>query len=476
MTRTTAVPLTLLLSILAAVARGDEASDRVDASLASWDRRDSPGAAVTVVKDGRIVYAKGVGMADLEHDVPITPRTPFFIASVTKQFTAYAITRLAAEGRLSLDDDVRRHLPELADFGREVTVRHLLHHTSGLRDYGSLLVLAGGQDGDMVRRDEVFRLLFGQRELNFDPGAEHEYCNSNYVLLAKIVERTSGLDYGNWLAAHVFGPLGMTSSGLGADPGRIIKGRAFSYGPRDGGRGYRALRWPSTTYGEGNLYASAEDLARWFRFLGRARSGDRDGDILNQMERPGRLKDGTPIPYALGLVAREHGGERVVGHSGAWEGYRAYAGLFPDRDLGVVVLSNDESFDAEGTAMKVADAYLGRRASPPGLARPAEAATAPRPESHGPITADPSAYRGRYTSAELGMTYEVVMHRASIAIRIPRLADLPLEPAGADHFAGYPLEGARADYQFDRGQSGRVRGLRVSFLGVRNLRFDRHVP
>ena len=196
----------------AAESSPDSTAAKVDALFAEWAKPDSPGCAVAVVRGGTILYAKGYGMADLEHGIPITPRTVFYIGSVGKQFTAYAVVRLAQQGKLSLDDEIHKYLPELHDFGRPVTIRHLIHHTSGLRDYFELLSLAGTRQEDLVTQKDLLRMIWKQRELNFSPGERHLYSNSNYALLATIVERVTGESFRDWMARNVFAILDMNQT------------------------------------------------------------------------------------------------------------------------------------------------------------------------------------------------------------------------------------------------------------------------
>jgi CubicO group peptidase (beta-lactamase class C family) len=363
----------------AMAAPGDERTAKVDALFANWNKRDSPGAALAVVQGGKVLHAKGYGMADLEHDVPITPQTPFYIASVAKQFTAFAIARLAQQGKLSLDDDIRKHLPELHDFGKTVTIRNLIHHTSGLRDYLILLMLAGGRQGDLITQKDALRLLRGQRELDFPPGEQHSYSNSNYILLATIVERVTKQTYHDWMAKNVFEPLGMSRSEVGDDPGRIIKGRAFSYAPQPGAKAgvhFKTLVEPISSYGDGNIFCSAEDLARWLSHFGRPRVGDEA--TIKQMYEPGKLLDTIPLSYAFGLVIGEYRGLSLIGHGGGWAGYRTYVGWFPEHDLGIIILSNDASFDPQPLAMKVADIYLAEHLTNPGRSEPDGSRDEPR--------------------------------------------------------------------------------------------------
>ena len=210
----------------------------IDALLAKWNKPGMPGAAVAVIHNGKIVYKRGVGMADIEREVPITPTTPFHVASVSKQFTAFAIHLLAQDGKLSLDDDIRKHLPELHDFGKTITIRHLINHTSGLRDQWNLLAMAGWRLEDVITEDDIFRLIRRQRALNFEPGHEFAYSNTGYTLLALIVKRVSGQPLPAFAKERMFRPLGMVNTHFHDNYGTLVKGRALSYGRSTAGDFY----------------------------------------------------------------------------------------------------------------------------------------------------------------------------------------------------------------------------------------------
>jgi CubicO group peptidase (beta-lactamase class C family) len=389
--------LHLLPSLLCLIACGSHAADgpaaapspgpiaaKVDALFAEWAKPDSPGCAVAVVRGGRVLYAKGYGMADLEHNVPITPRTVFYVGSVSKQFTAYAVVQLAEQGKLSLDDEARKYLPELHDFGKPVTIRHLIHHTSGLRDYFELLKLAGTREGDLITQKDLLGIIWKQRELNFPPGERHQYSNSNYALLATIVERVAGEPLRDWMAHNVFAPLGMQQTLVCDDHQRIIKDRAWSYRSDPGTMGaFKTVVFPYSGYGAGGIYSTVEDLARWMSNLAKPRAGDER--VIRQMLERGRLNSGEKIKYAFALFVDEHRGLKRIGHTGSLAGYRAYVGLFPDQDLGVIVLSNLASFPP-GKAMQLADLFLPKQVATLKAAK-ASSATAPAPDGRTPASA-----------------------------------------------------------------------------------------
>lgn len=235
----------------------DPLTKKVDQLFATWDKPESPGAAIAVIKDGVVVYKRGYGSANLEYNVPITPQTVFHVASVSKQFTAFAIALLAHQGKLSLDDDIRKHLPEVPDFGKKITIRHLIHHTSGLRDQWTLLGMAGWRLDDVITKEHILKMVRHQKELNFDPGAENLYSNTGYTLLAVIVERVSGQSFRDYTDANIFKPLGMTNTHFHDDHERIVKNRAYSYSPAGPGGGFKAAPLNYANVGATSLFTTA---------------------------------------------------------------------------------------------------------------------------------------------------------------------------------------------------------------------------
>jgi CubicO group peptidase (beta-lactamase class C family) len=273
-------------------------AEEVDEIFSEWDRPDSPGCALAVVKGGEVVYKRGYGMANLEYDVPITPRTIFHVASVSKQFTDFAIAILTDEGRLSLDDEVRAHVPELPDFGEPITIRHLIHHTSGIRDQWELLVAAGWRMDDVITTDDVLELVGRQRELNFRPGSEYLYCNTGYTLMAVIVERVTGSSLREFCAERIFEPLGMLDTHFHDDHREIVRGRAYSYSPREEG-GFQHSVLSYATVGATSLFTTVEDLARWDQNFYEAKVGG--SAVVDLVQTPGVLNDGERLRYAFGL-------------------------------------------------------------------------------------------------------------------------------------------------------------------------------
>jgi CubicO group peptidase (beta-lactamase class C family) len=463
---------------------GAALSARVDQLLETWDHPGSPGAVVAVVRDGEVVHARGYGAANLEYGIPITPTSVFHIASVSKHFTTFAIALLAREGRLSLDDDVRSHLPEVPDFGRTITIRHLVHHTSGLRDQWELLAMAGWRLDDVITREHILKMIAHQRELNFEPGAEYLYSNSGYTLLAEIVARVSGQPFTQFTRERIFRPLGMERTHFHDDHQRIVPGRAYSYAPAEGG-GWRAMPLNYANVGATSLFTTVEDLARWERNFLTGEVGGRA--LLDAMATRGVLNDGNQIPYAHALIWGEHRGLRTLGHSGADAGYRTVYLRFPDQRLAVIVLSNLSSFNPTAVAQQVAEVYLAEHLQPArarrAAAEPASPRAAPLQSSAGygksggaePASRNASAelaqYTGDYYSEELGTTYRILLRDGVLVAEHRRHTDTPLTGTVRDRFVGDNWW--FRSVQFSRDDAGRVDGFLLSGGRVRNLRFVR---
>jgi CubicO group peptidase (beta-lactamase class C family) len=333
----------------------------VDQLFAQWAKPNSPGASIAVIENGKIIYRRGYGAANLEYDVPNTPATVFHLASISKQFTAFAIYLLAQDGKLSLEDDVRKYLPRLHDFGKVITIRQLLHHTSGIRDQWSLLSLAGWRLDDEITDDDVARLLFQQTELNFPPGDQFLYSNSGYTLLALVVKQVSGESLPEFAKKHIFDPLGMAHTHFQQNYNVVVKDRAYSYARQPDGT-YRYVALTYSTVGPSNLFSTAGDLALWDENFYRGKVGG--PAMLAQMQEKGKLNDGKEIAYASGLIIGKYRGLKTVEHSGADAAYRTNILRFPDQHFSVVVLANAGDLDTTALSFKIADIYLTDRLQP----------------------------------------------------------------------------------------------------------------
>jgi CubicO group peptidase (beta-lactamase class C family) len=331
-------------------------ADEIDKIFAPFVKPDSPGCSVAVLKDGRIIFARGYGWANLEYDVPITPQTVFEAGSVSKQFTAAAILILAAEGKLGLEDDIRKHLPEVPDFGRPITLRHLLTHTSGLRDQWNLLSTAGRPMGQAVHTpEEILDLVSLQQELNFQPGDDYLYCNTGYALAAWVVQRVAGQTLADFSRERIFRPLGMNHTKWRDDFSAIVKGRATAYSADNEGRLHQNMPFTNVC-GNGGLLTTASDLLLWAENFWNPRVVGRES--LNLMEVPATLKDGTALAYALGLRREVYRGLSEISHAGSTAGYRAFLARYPDQHTAFALLSNFAGVNPIQLARKVADVVL----------------------------------------------------------------------------------------------------------------------
>ncbi len=336
----------------------DTTSRMVDRLFEAWRNNDAdgPGCALGVSRNGEVLYERGYGMANMETGTPITPSSIFHVASVSKQFTAMAVMLLARDGKLSVDDDIRKYVPEIPDYGTPITIRHLLTHTSGLRDQWALLRLARGRfEENRITDADVLDIASRQRSLNFTPGAEYVYSNTGYTLLALIVRRVSGKSLRDFSDERIFKPLGMTKTHFHDDYTMLVPGRTSAYARR--GDGWRVSIPNFDTYGATSLFTTVGDLLKWEANLERPTVGD--SALFREMEAPGRLTSGDTIDYGFGLSAGRYRGAPVVGHGGADAGYRSYVGRFPQHGLAIAIACNASTANPGALADGVADAYLG---------------------------------------------------------------------------------------------------------------------
>jgi CubicO group peptidase (beta-lactamase class C family) len=340
-----------------AATQAERPSEQVDKLFEKMDRTISPGCAVAAMRDGKILYQRGYGMADLDHNVPITAETVFHVASMSKQFTAAAIVMLAQERKLSLDDEVRKYVPELPDFGAPVTLRQLVYHTSGLRDQWELLGLAGWRYSlDLITDDDVLSIMSRQKDLNFPPGSKHMYSNTGYTLLAQVVKRVSGQSFREFTTSRIFQPLGMRNTHFRDDHAEIVKNMAYGYVPAKDT--FRISITNFDTVGATSLLTTIEDLALWDENFYNARVGG--PEMIRQMLERGKLSDGEQLDYAFGLVIGKHRGLATVDHAGGDAGYRSDMIRFPDQHFTAVCLCNRADSNPSELTLQVAEIYLAK--------------------------------------------------------------------------------------------------------------------
>lgn len=377
-----------------------------------------PGCAVAVYQDGQVRLAKGYGAANVEYAAPITPETPFITGSLSKQFTAAAIALLVEDKRIALGDDVRKYVPELPDYGKTITIDHLVHHTSGLRDWWELVGLAGLRFDDTYAVQDVLDMTARQRALNFDPGSQYLYSNTGYILLGVIVQRVTGKSLRAFADERIFKPLGMTHTHYQDDHTQPVPGRASAYSPVPAG-GYAISVWNNDLVGQGGVMTTALDLARWDENFYAGTVGG-PAFLARQLER-GTLTGGTLLAYAFGVEIGEYRGLPTVEHSGSTGGYRSNLIRFPAQHTSVAALCNVTDAGAPALTHRVADVVLRDRFTQP---VPAATAGAPRAVAASPAATPAPAvserFAGRYYSDELQATYEIAVAGGKLVVRQPR--------------------------------------------------------
>ena len=399
-------------------AGGADATARLDRVFDAWRDTKGPGCALGVSRNGAVVYEHGYGMANLETGTPIRASSIFHVASVSKQFTAIAVMLLARDGKLSVDDDIRKYIPEIPDYGTPITIRHLLTHTSGLRDQWELIGLSRGRfEENRITEADVLDIVLRQKALNFTPGAEYVYSNTGFTLLGVIVKRVAGKSLRDFADERVFKPLGMANTHFHDDYTMLVPGRTSAYARRAGG--WRVSIPNYDVYGATNLFTTVGDLLKWEANFDHPIIGDRT--LFDQMETPGRLTNGETTRYGFGLGVDQYRGARVVEHEGGDAGYRSYVGRFPERGLAIAVLCNAATANPTLLARGVADAYLG------GALAPVETKVAPKAVplfdamlSRRTTVVSSSAlaaYAGEYYSEEVDARYRVAVSNSALSFR-----------------------------------------------------------
>ncbi len=382
----------------------DRTAAAVDEVFADYTKPGSPGCAVAVYRNGKVSYARGYGLANIEEDVSITPDSVFDIGSTSKQFTAASILLLEKQGKLSVQDDIRKYIPELPDYGQKIAVLHLLNHTSGLRDYLTLMDLAGINTDSVTTDEDALQIIVRQKALNFAPGSDWLYSNTGFFLLSIIVKRVSGKTLREFAAENIFSPLGMTHTQYRDEHTTLIANRAMAYDPKEKKGGYTLDVSYFEQTGDGAVHTSVEDLLKWDENFYSGQVGGKD--FLAEIQEQGKLNSGKVLDYAKGLFIADYRGLHTVSHGGAWGGYRAELLRFPEQHFSVACLCNRGDANPSRRAHQVADIYLGSMMKPKEEKKTAERETAEKKEI--PRAAEQlQAYSGDYWSDELGVTYRL---------------------------------------------------------------------
>ena len=380
----------------------DESAKKVDAFLSQWDKNDMPGCSVGAVKDGRLVYKRAFGMANLDYDVPNTTLTLFNLASASKPFTAASIALLAQQGKLSLDDDIRKYVPEIPKYDEAITIRHLLHHTSGIREYQALVFFGGGSPDNALNDKDILNMLARQKNISFAPGTKHQYSNSNYHLLGIIVGRVSRKSLRAFAEENIFKPLGMKNTRFFDNRNEVVKNRAAGYMVgQDKSISARASLFDLV--GGGGVLTTVEDLALWDQNFYEPKVGNKE--LIQLLTSPGTLNNGEKTGYAFGLFLNKYRGLPVFKHSGNMQGYRAQTVTFSEQKFTAIALCNNMAIFPSAIVEKLADIYLEGQLKPDVPSQKRVAETLP------PAIALPEKealrYAGIYANLETGKVFKL---------------------------------------------------------------------
>lgn len=347
------IPLIITLNGNAQISK--KQINQIDSLFIDWNKPNHPGGSIGVMKNDKIVFSRSYGLASLEYLAPNSTETIFNIASVSKQFTAMGIVLLHIQGKLSIDDDIRKYLPELPDFGEKITIRQMLHHTSGLRSLHAMLGLAGWRADDSRTNEDLYRFMNMQRDLNFKPGSEFMYCNTGYMLMVKIIEKVTAEKFPTWMKKNIFEPLGMNHTYVEDKYNRVVTNNATSYNKSIDGNYLRAVEYWGYV-GSGNIHSTTNDLLKWLsNFYAPQTNWEEAFKLMKTLDK---LNDGSDNNYAFGLFIDKHLGNDLIQHSGAIGGFRTYAGTYPDKKLSIVVLTNFSASSSGSKANQIHEILL----------------------------------------------------------------------------------------------------------------------
>jgi CubicO group peptidase (beta-lactamase class C family) len=430
---------TMLLKIVEPTAT--DPIKRVDQIMAPYDGDDIPGGVVAVVKDGEMIFSKAYGMSHLTHDIPFTTETPTNIGSVSKQFTAFAILLLEQQGKISLEDNIRKYLPELPDFADSIKVKNLLNHTNGLREIYNIMPISGWKGEDDLRREEAIHIIQRQSELQASPGAEFNYNNTAFIFLAEIVERITEQKFPDWMKENVFEPLGMDHTLVRDNPKQPIPMASMGYS--GGEDGFVESRDLAAAYGAGAIYTTAGDFGKWFdNFKDPSVGGE---ELISKLTTRGILNDGDTMSYALGIGVGDYKGLKRYQHGGADIAHRAMLAYYPELDIGIVALSNNSSFPSGSIANSVADVFLAEHMEPQVVEVEVEEGTVDLEILE--------TYVGEYKADDIGLIIEYTLEDGALTANPQGQSSRGLKAINDSTFS---YDGIEAEITFHKNEEGEV--------------------
>ena len=418
------------LTLILIGCEGNHEKNAVDKLFSEWNKSDSPGGSFAVIKNGDVLYKGGFGYGNLDYDYPNASNSVFYLASVSKQFTAMAMALLEEQGKISLDDDIRKYFPEIPDYGSKIIIRNLIHHNSGLRDYLNLWSLKGRSYADVFDEKEIINLIARQKELNFNPGDEYMYSNSGYFLMAVLVKRATGMSLRNYTNRYFFQPLGMNHTHFHDNRDMIVKNRAESYYVKNDSVLER-VHSSFDLVGSGGLLSNIDDLILWDKnyYNNKIGSGEK---LMETIRTKGILNNGDTLDYAFGLVHGEYKGLKTIGHSGGYLGFRTHMLRFPDQRFSVIILTNLFSMKPGNLAKKISDIYLADILADPDFeTNEEEVSTSELDETDFRMDNEQlSKFSGTFFSPELETSYYFNMKKDTLTCQVRYLDSVSLNPTG----------------------------------------------
>ena len=418
------------LTLILIGCEGNHEKNAVDKLFSEWNKSDSPGGSFAVIKNGDVLYKGGFGYGNLDYDYPNASNSVFYLASVSKQFTAMAMALLEEQGKISLDDDIRKYFPEIPDYGSKIIIRNLIHHNSGLRDYLNLWSLKGRSYADSMDEQEIINLIARQKELNFNPGDEYMYSNSGYFLMAVLVKRATGMSLRNYTNRYFFQPLGMNHTHFHDNRDMIVKNRAESYYVKNDSVLER-VHSSFDLVGSGGLLSNIDDLILWDKNYYNNKIGS-GKNLMETIRTKGILNNGDTLDYAFGLVHSEYKGLKTIGHSGGYLGFRTHMLRFPDQRFSVIILTNLFSMKPGNLAKKISDIYLADILADPDFeTNEEEVSTSELDETDFRMDNEQlSKFSGTFFSPELETSYHFNMKKDTLTCQVRYLDSVSLNPTG----------------------------------------------
>lgn len=441
----------------------------VDSIFTEWNKSDVPGCALGIIRNGKLIYTNGYGIADLEHNIKINSESVFYIGSVSKQFVTFSILLLEEQGKLNLDDRIQKYLPDFPEYGNPLTIRHFIHHTSGVRDYLTLMSLKGRSYLDNIEVEEVYQLIKDQKELNFIPGDKYLYSNSCYFMLAMIVEKAAGMTIKKFAKQQIFEPLGMKNTLFYDDNTEIIKNKAFSYEKKKDEKGFNNLIMRFDLVGSGGVYSTIEDLYLWDQNFYNNKLGKGGQRIINKMLTDGILNNGKSSGYAFALNNRKYKGLKTVSHGGSLAGYRSELMRFPGQQLSVIILANRNDANATGKSLRVADILLKDLLKVPEKTEKVSKVISNQNKPKKVIFKNINFhdYIGNFYSEEINATYNLYFEKDVLKVKIPGQKSKNLLQKSKDKFS---IE--YVTFHFKR-ENEKVIGFMLDAGRVKNLKFKK---